>query len=199
MKSACYSIDLPNAQLPHVARKLTYLPNMRNSLTSEQGQLLIWQPMSEVAVDCYLSSSYDDPKILAWNGPSLLSPLTRTEDIFNYATAVLATQIDWLEIHLSVMHGYTGEPVAVSPFFLPRVEQLLGNLGRCRRQILEAMNQYTESMSGAEFQFHIFAWPSDSRMPNPMGGLGSFLRMNWADAELALDPDRFVGNISCSF
>lgn len=61
---------------------------------SKQGQLLIWQPISEVAVDCYLSSLYNNPKILAWNGPSLLSLLTCTKDIFNYATAMLVTQID---------------------------------------------------------------------------------------------------------
>jgi hypothetical protein len=154
--------------------------------------------MNEVAVDCYLSSSYDDPEFLSWNGPNLLSPLTRIEDIFSYASAMIATQIDWLAIHFSVVHRYTGESVAVLPFFLPRVEVPLGNLRQCREQILEAMHQYTRSIHGADFQFEVIIWPIDGREPDSMGGCG-LPSMTLADPGSALDPDHFVNNISCGF
>jgi hypothetical protein len=168
--------------------------NCRQQLREQLGRLLV----SEVAVDCYLSSSYDDPEFLSWNGPSLLSPLTRTEDIFKYASAMIATQIDWLEIHFSVVHRYTGESVAVLPFFLPRVELPLGNLRQCREQILEAMHRYTRSIRGVDFRFEVSVWPSDSPNPDSIGGCASPW-MTMVDPERALDPDHFVNNISCNF
>ncbi|KAL3248023.1 hypothetical protein ABHI18_012195, partial [Aspergillus niger] len=35
-----------------------------------------------LVVDCYVSSFYEDPEPLTWNGPSILSPRTHPEDIF---------------------------------------------------------------------------------------------------------------------
>ena len=62
-----------------------------------------------MVVDCYLSSSYEDPKSLTRNGPSILSPRTHPEDIFRYACAMLSYPVDWLKIHLTVGHKYTLE------------------------------------------------------------------------------------------
>jgi hypothetical protein len=189
-------MGLTNSESYTAPRESSDLPGMwiRPRLREQFGRL----PIREVAVDCYLSSSHDDPEFFSWNGPSLLSPLTRSKDIFSYASAMIATQINWLEIHFSVILKYTGESVAVLPFFLPRVEVPLGSLRQCREQILEAMHQYTRSIRGADFRFEVFIWPSDGRETDSMGGCG-LPSMTLADPGSALDPDHFVNNISCSF
>ncbi|KAI3050503.1 hypothetical protein CBS147353_11645 [Aspergillus niger] len=108
-----------------------------------------------VAVDCYLSSCYDDPEFLIWNGPSILSPLTHPEDIFRYASAMLSYPVDWLEMHLTVVHKYTFESVAISPFFLPRVECTVGNLRWFRNQIWGIIRPYIRTIDHADYQFQI--------------------------------------------
>ncbi|KAI3049336.1 hypothetical protein CBS147353_11686 [Aspergillus niger] len=111
------------------------------------------------AVDCYLSSPYK-AEFLTCNGPSIPFPLTQPEDIFRYASAMLSTPIDWLEMHLTVVRRYTLKSVAVLPLFLPRVERNLGNLGnleRCRQQIWEVIRQMPHTMESA---------PPDDSKPN---------------------------------
>jgi hypothetical protein len=112
-----------------------------------------------MTVDWYLALSHNDTEYLVWNGPSLLSPITDIEDVFSYASATLSAQLDWLEIRSSVIDRYTGESVAVLPFFLPRNECVLGNLGRCRQQIREAMLPYMRSAISADYRFQIVLWP----------------------------------------
>ncbi|KAI2866586.1 hypothetical protein CBS76997_10870 [Aspergillus niger] len=113
-----------------------------------------------VAVDCYLSSCSDDPEFLIWNGPSILSPFMHPEDIFRYASAMLSYPVDWLEMHLTVVHKYTFEWVAISPFFLPRVECSLGNLRRVRNQIWEVFRTMPDVSHPTESS------PPDGRRPN---------------------------------
>ncbi|KAI2885303.1 hypothetical protein CBS63078_11214 [Aspergillus niger] len=152
-----------------------------------------------VAVDCYLSSCSDDPEFLIWNGPSILSPFTHPEDIFRYASAMLSYPVDWLEMHLTVVHKYTFEWVAISPFFLPRVECTLGNLRRVRNQIWEVFRPYIRTIDHADYQFQMFVWPRGEREPNKTGRLGVLSGSNTIDPERILDPERFVENISCGF
>ncbi|GCB24417.1 hypothetical protein AAWM_07323 [Aspergillus awamori] len=152
-----------------------------------------------VVVDCYLSSCYDDPEFLIWNGPSILSPLTHPEDIFRYASAMLSYRVDWLEMHLTVVHKYTFEWVASSPFFLPRVECTLGNLRRFRNQIWEVFRPYIRTIDHADYQFQMLVWPRGEREPNTTGRLGVLSGSNTIDPDRILDPERFVENISCGF
>ncbi|RDH26942.1 hypothetical protein BDQ94DRAFT_185676 [Aspergillus welwitschiae] len=152
-----------------------------------------------VAVDCYLSSSYEDPEFLTWNGPSILSPCTHPEDVFRYASAMLSYPVDWLEMHLTVVHKYTFESVAISPFFLPRVECTLGNLRRLRSQIWEVIRPYMRTIDHADYRFQMFVWPRGEREPDNSGRLGVFPGSNTIDPARILDPERFVENISCGF
>ncbi|PYH63971.1 uncharacterized protein BO88DRAFT_429986 [Aspergillus vadensis CBS 113365] len=117
-----------------------------------------------MAVDCYL--------------PSILSPLTHPENIFHYTSAMLSYPIDWLEIHLTVIHKYTFKSVTISPFFLPRVECTLGNLKQFRNQIWE---------------------PRDKQEPNTTERLRILTESNIINPERILDPEYFIKNISCSF
>ncbi|RDH26394.1 hypothetical protein BDQ94DRAFT_178016 [Aspergillus welwitschiae] len=152
-----------------------------------------------VAVDCYMSPCFDDPEFLIWNGPSILSPLTHPEDIFRYASAMLSYPVDWLEMHLTVVHKYTFESVAISPFFLPRVECTLGNLRRFHNQSWEVFRPYIWTIDHADYQFQMFVWPRGEREPNTIGRLGVLSGSNTIDPERILDPERFIENISCGF
>ncbi|RDH26551.1 hypothetical protein BDQ94DRAFT_164392 [Aspergillus welwitschiae] len=151
-----------------------------------------------VVVDCYLSS-YENPEYLTWNGPSILSPRTHPEDVFRYASAMLSYPVDWLEMHLAVVHKCTFNWVAIPPFFLPRVECNLGNLRRLPNQIWEELRPYMRTIDHANYRFQMFVWPRAEREPDTRGRLGVLSGSNTIDLERILDPVRLVENISCGF
>ncbi|KAF9884574.1 hypothetical protein FE257_001458 [Aspergillus nanangensis] len=156
-----------------------------------------WEPpadhfIMESMIDCYLSSDYDDPNFLAWSGPSILSPLTQAEGLFRYVSSIFPSHIHWLEIQFSVIHKYTGESIAVLPFFLPRVEHTPGNLARCRERIWRLVVQCSRSKSSADFRFEIFIWPRDALGWSVNGTIGRFDSIS---PEWTLNPARFVHNI----
>ncbi|KAI2854270.1 hypothetical protein CBS76997_11480 [Aspergillus niger] len=151
-----------------------------------------------VVVDCYLSS-YEDPEYLTWNGPSILSSRTHLEDVFRYASAMLSYPVDWLEMHLAVVHKYTFNWVAIPPFFFPRVECNLGNIRRLPNQIWEEIRPYMRTIDHANYRFQMFVWPRAEREPDTRGRLGVLSGSNTIDLERILDPVRLVENISCGF
>ncbi|OJZ80137.1 hypothetical protein ASPFODRAFT_53871 [Aspergillus luchuensis CBS 106.47] len=59
--------------------------------------------------------------------------------------------IDWLVMHLTVVQKHTLESVTVSPFFLPRVQSALDNLGHCRKQIWEALHPYAGTIDNPDY------------------------------------------------
>ncbi|RDH26728.1 hypothetical protein BDQ94DRAFT_164250 [Aspergillus welwitschiae] len=128
-----------------------------------------------VAVDCYLSSSYEDPEFLTWNGPSILSPCTHPEDVFRYASAMLSYPVNWLEMHIKVVHKYTFE------------------------SIWEVIRPYMRTIDHADYRFQVFVWPRGEREPDNTGRLGVFPGPNPIYPGRILDPERFVENISCGF
>lgn len=150
-------------------------------------------------VECYLASSLEDPQFFTWTGPSLLSPLTRTEDVFQYASTVLSAPVDWLQIHLMIVHKYTFESVAVSPFFLPRVECTLGNLTRCRKQITEVIHPYVRSISHADYGFQLFVWPRVERERDTVGRAWVSSGIDQVTPGRILNPERIVENVSWGF
>ncbi|KAL2837033.1 hypothetical protein BJX68DRAFT_273257 [Aspergillus pseudodeflectus] len=112
--------------------------------------------VDEPEFTCLLSTNADDGAFIDWNGPGLLSPLTATGDVFRYVSATLQQKvIDWLEVQFSVMLKYTGEAVITLPFFLPRRESALGNLRKCRAQIIDTIRRCTHSKCAADFYFHL--------------------------------------------
>ncbi|PYH68096.1 uncharacterized protein BO88DRAFT_426210 [Aspergillus vadensis CBS 113365] len=152
-----------------------------------------------VAVDCYLFSCYNDSEFLIWNGPSILSPLMYSEDIFCYASAILSYRVDWLEMHFTVVHKYMFEWVTILLFFFPRVECTLGNLRQFCNQIWEVFRLYIRTIDHADYQFQMFMWLRGEREPNITGILGILSGSNTINLERILDPEYFVENISCGF
>lgn len=147
-----------------------------------------------------MSTNGDDRDFIYWNGPSLLSPLAAAGDVFRHASATLPQNvIDWLEIQFSVTHKYTGEAVTILPFFLPRRESILGDLGRCRAQVIDTMRRFTRSKCAADFCFHLVIWPRqdyDLVGWNPGEPLQT---VTYPGPERALDPEWFIRNLSSYF
>jgi hypothetical protein len=149
---------------------------------------------------CLLSTNGDDGAFIDWNGPSLLSPLTAAGDVFRYVSATLSQNvIDWLEIQFSVTLKYTGEAVTVLPFFLPRCESTLGNLRRCRAQIIDTMRRCTRSKCAADFYFHLLIWPRYDCNPVGWNPGEPPQTVTYPGPERALDPDWFIRNLSSYF
>ncbi|KAL7649118.1 hypothetical protein ACMYSQ_012463 [Aspergillus niger] len=157
--------------------------------------------VDEFQFTCLLSANGDDDgAFIDWNGPSLLSPLTAAGDVFRYVSATLPQKvIDWLEIHFSVAHKCTGEVVTILPFFLPRRESALGDIRRCRAQILDTMRRFTRSTYAADFCFRLLIWPRQDY--NPVGwNPGEPLQtVPYPEPECALDPEWFIRNLSSYF
>ena len=146
-----------------------------------------------------MSSFYENVEFLAWNGPSILFPRTHPKRIFRYAPAMLSYPVDWLEMHLTVVHKYTFDSVAISPVFLPRVECTLGNLRRFCNQIWEVIRSYIRTIDHTDYRFQRFVWPRGEREPDTAARLGVFSGSNAIDPGRILDSERFVENTSCGF
>ncbi|RDH26561.1 hypothetical protein BDQ94DRAFT_177449 [Aspergillus welwitschiae] len=139
-----------------------------------------------MVVDCYLSSSYEDPEPLTWNGPSILSPRTHPEDISGYVCAMLS-------------YPYTFESVAISPLFLPHVGCTLSNCRRLRSQIWEAICPYVRAIDRSDYRFQIFVRPRSEREPDATGKLGLFSGSNTINPRRILESGRFVENTACGY
>jgi hypothetical protein len=87
---------------------------------------------------CYLYSSGDNICFQEWRGPDLMSPSTCTEDVFLYLSAFLEKP-DWVDIKLCILDNEVDEMVAVYPFFLPRIESMLGSLSRVREIVQDVI------------------------------------------------------------
>lgn len=156
--------------------------------------------MYEPEFTCLLSTNEGDGTFIDWNGPSLMSPLTAAGDVFRHVSAMLPQKvIDWLEIQLSVRHKYTGEAVPIFPFFLPRRESSLGDLRRCRAQIIDTMRRFTRSKCAADYCFHLLLWPRSDYTSvgwNPGEPLQTVTGLG---PVRALDLEWFVRNLSSHF
>ncbi|CRL31280.1 Cyclin-like F-box [Penicillium camemberti] len=96
----------------------------------------------------------------SWTGPDPLSPDTCADDMFLYVSAFfILERVDWIELRLSKLSMATKEVVEEYPFFLPRVESILGNLPRARGQIYDIILQSNHAESVGETQFQLSMWP----------------------------------------
>ncbi|RDH26509.1 hypothetical protein BDQ94DRAFT_177494 [Aspergillus welwitschiae] len=136
------------------------------------------------------------PHFLTWNGPSILSPLTHPKDAFRHTSVMLLAPIDWLVMHLTVVHKHTSKSVTVSPLFLSRVKCALVNLGHYRKQIWEVIRPYMRTIDHADHGLLMLMWPRGQRDPDTLGRFLVFPGTNLMDARKILDLERFVENIS---
>ncbi|KAF7591000.1 hypothetical protein BBP40_002142 [Aspergillus hancockii] len=184
------SIDPAYLQAHHiqedtvVARNTGLLPTHPDEMHAEGNPCI-------VAVDCLFAPHCDYQYISFWAGPNILSPLTNASDIFDYLSVILPTEpVSWLEIHLLVVQGWTGEAVSVLPFFLPRTESLLGNLARCQELIHSTIRAYRQSGNPERFYFQLVIHPGFPVFRPPI------TPSEGAISSGALDPEQFVENVS---
>lgn len=89
-------------------------------------------------IECLFHPSLDDLSGFKWTGPDPLSISTQAGDIFLHMSAFLfPKEIHWIELRLARFDGISDEILGEHLFFLPRVETVLGNLGRVRRELLD--------------------------------------------------------------
>ena len=107
--------------------------------------------------------------------------------------------MDWIELRLSKLSTETGEAVEEYPFFLPRVESMLGNLRRIRCQISDILSQNSivgNITSAGQSRFQLAIRPrveiTDNSTPwssVPLSRIHPSIPMPF------LDPQIFVQNI----
>lgn len=143
--------------------------------------------------------SHDSPHGCGWTGPDPLSPHTSADDIFLFMSAfLLFEQIQWVEFRFCRLITRTGEIVEEYPFFLPRVESILGNLARVRGQIRDIISRQDSrgALTGSHFQLCI--WPlSDTMRDSPQEIASPCVRPT--GSVTALDPVFFIQNIAGNF
>ena len=148
-------------------------------------------------IECLFYPSYESECSSSWTGPDLLSPDTCADDIFLYVSAFfLFERVDWIEIRLSKLSIGTEEVVEEYPFFLPRVESMLGNLRRTRGQIHDIILQSNHVKSVGEIRFQLSMWPRTESTADPaMRGAVPLSYIHSSTHVSSLDPQFFVQNI----
>jgi hypothetical protein len=143
--------------------------------------------------------SQDGLRSSEWTGPDPLSPHTSADDIFLYMSAfLLFEQIQWIEFRLCRLITQTGEVVEEYPFFLPRVESILGNLARIRGQICDIILRQDAREALVDSRFQLCMWPWSNTTPSTsQGASDSFVHP--ALSMSALDPVFFLQNIKGNF
>ncbi|CAG8126092.1 unnamed protein product, partial [Penicillium nalgiovense] len=152
------------------------------------------------AIECVFYPSYENVRSFSWTGPDPLSQDTCADDIFLYVSAFfLFERVDWIELRLSKLSTETGEAVEEYPFFLPRVESMLGNLRRIRCQISDILSQNStvgNITSAGQSRFQLAIWPRVEITDNstlwssvPLSRIHPSMPMPF------LDPQAFVQNI----
>ncbi|KAJ5111809.1 hypothetical protein NUU61_001439 [Penicillium alfredii] len=147
--------------------------------------------------------SPDDTKrcFFNWIGPDLLSPLTHTDDIFLHLSSFQPSDpVDWIDVRLSILNSGTEELVAEYPFFLPRIETMLGNLPRIREQIHGIITKYHHAKGSENVRFRLNLWPrKETILKHVMGTTIPLSSAHAVKSVSPLDPGAFVQNIVGNF
>ncbi|CAG7998227.1 unnamed protein product [Penicillium nalgiovense] len=148
-------------------------------------------------IECLFYPSYESECSFSWTGPDPLSPDTCTDDMFLYVSAFfILERVDWIELRLSKLSMATKEVVEEYPFFLPRVESMLGNLPRARGQIHDIILQSSHVESVGQPRFQLSMWPrTESSQNSAMRGT---IPLSYLDSSMhisSLNPQLFVQNI----
>jgi hypothetical protein len=152
-------------------------------------------------IECLFYPSYESECSFSWTGPDPLSPDTCADDMFLYVSAFfLFERVDWIEIRLSKLNIANKEVVEEYPFFLPRVESMLGNLPRTRGQIHDIILQsnHVESVGGTRFQLSMWPRTESPKSPAMRGAIPlSYIHtsMHSSMQVSSLNPQHFVQNI----
>lgn len=188
------------------------VPTPPPCLAADHGNLFPMEPLNAPAytnkefftpslAECMFYPSHDSQHCFSWTGPDPLSFHTCADDIFLYISAFLIfEQIQWVEFRLCRLLTETGEVVEEYPFFLPRVESILGNLPRIRRQVCDIISRQESRGALGDSHFQLYMWP----WKEPTSGLvreNSFssVRSRSATSVSVLDPASFVRNIAGNF
>ncbi|KAI2822763.1 hypothetical protein CBS133816_9253 [Aspergillus niger] len=135
-----------------------------------------------MVVDCYLSSSYEDPESLTRNGPSILSPRTHSEDIFRTHTPPRNLSAPIISYH----HLY---PPTTMKTHLPRLNEL--------RQVLALAGENLHSGTRSNASHYTGSAPPDGRKANfqAVSGEGiSTHENNASDRDAMSELDSVVTN-----
>ncbi|KAI2736049.1 hypothetical protein DTO013E5_9204 [Penicillium roqueforti] len=117
------------------------------------------------------NACFDSVYFLDWTGPDILSPSTCADDIFfHLSTFHLLNKVDWADIRLYILSNVTDELVAVYPFFLPRVESMLGNLPRVRKLVQDMITSHDVG----ELRFRLSVRPRYQEEPDFKGTRTTF-------------------------
>ncbi|KAJ5839450.1 uncharacterized protein N7525_004638 [Penicillium rubens] len=158
---------------------------------SVQSNLLAERPR---AIECIFYPNHDSECAFSWTGPDLLSLDTCADDIFLYVSAFfLFERVHWIEIRLSKLSTGNEEVVEEYPFFLPRVESMLGNLRRVRGQIRDIISRNGYMGSAGETRFQLSLRPQIETVADP--GMRSAIPLSCIHPSLPIasfDPQFFV-------
>lgn len=123
-----------------------------------------------------------------------MSPSTRTEDVFLYLSAShILDKPDWADIRLCILDNEVDEMVAVYPFFLPRIESMLGSLPRVR----ELVQDVIASLDVKKFHFRLSIRPRNHEAPSYLNARTTFNSSMWPMVPvLPLDSYLSVKNIT---
>lgn len=149
------------------------------------------------SIKCLFYPGYESECSFSWTGPDPLSPDTCTDDLFLYVSAFfILERVDWIELRLSKLSMATEEVVEEYPFFLPRVESMLGNLPRTRGQIHDIILQSNHAENVGESQFQLSMWPrTKSSQSSAMQGTIPPSYIEFSTHLSSLNPRHFVQNI----
>jgi hypothetical protein len=118
---------------------------------------------SGTIIACYFYPRYDSVCAQEWRGPDLLSPSTRTEDVFlSLPASQLPKKLDWADIRICVLDHEADEMVAVYPFFLPRTESMLRSLPR----VCNLVQDVVASHDVEKFRFRLSIRLRNQQEPN---------------------------------
>lgn len=149
-------------------------------------------------VECFFEAGTPAGRYTFWTGPDPLCPHTCADDLFLYiSTFLFLDDFQWLEFRLVKFHAATEEVLAQYPFFLPRVESLLGNLRRTREQIEDVLYRATfGENTNCQFRLIIrpIMEPSQHQTEIERSGLSPY-----SVKAPMLEPRHFVKNIVENF
>ena len=150
-------------------------------------------------VECMFYPSHDSQHCFSWTGPDPLSFHACADDIFLYISAFLIfEQIQWVEFRLCRLITETGEVVEEYPFFLPRVESILGNLPRIRGQVCDIISRQDSRGAPGDSHFQLYMWPR-KEATSGLVRENAFSCVRSATPMSVLDPAFFVRNIAGNF
>ncbi|KAJ5365257.1 hypothetical protein N7517_008143 [Penicillium concentricum] len=200
-----FDLDL---DLESIWRESPNIPTSPPCLAANRSTLSSIQPISisqyakneaerPHAIECIFYPNHDSECAFRWTGPDLLSPDTCADDIFLYVSAFfLFERVHWIEIRLSKLSTGHEEVVEEYPFFLPRVESMLGNLRRARGQIRDIISRNGYMGSAGETRFQLSLRPQIETATGP--GMRSAIPLSCIHPSMpvsSFDPQFFVQDI----